>query len=255
LLCRQSSYSTYAFAGLFAHDVELTPETIEDLTSTTKIPALAVLHRETSTEEHRDLWKINDSWASMGLCKCRKVSNLFCFEHRANVCEHCMIKDHPKCIVRSYLQWLQDSEFSSECRLCRQPLAAADVLRLPCYDVFHWDCLAKHFAALPAHTAPAGYTCPTCESRAIPTDSMSGPVVDAVRQAFSDTAWGRSPPVLPQNPARVTAKHGRLRPHPQPTPASIWALPPIMCLPTLDSITAARLDYSPSRSSVHGSRV
>jgi len=39
--------------GLFAHDVELTPETIEDLTSTTKIPALAVLHRETSTEEHR----------------------------------------------------------------------------------------------------------------------------------------------------------------------------------------------------------
>jgi len=152
----------------------------------------------------------------MGLCKCRKVSNLFCFEHRANVCEHCMIKDHPKCIVRSYLQWLQDSEFSSECRLCRQPLAAADVLRLPCYDVFHWHCLAKHFAALPAHTAPAGYTCPTCESRAIPTDSMSGPVVDAVRQAFSDTAWGA---VTPRAPAKPSEGDSKARPAAAPSPA------------------------------------
>lgn len=34
----------------------------------------------------------------MGLCKCpkRKVTNLFCFEHRVNVCEHCLVANHTK---------------------------------------------------------------------------------------------------------------------------------------------------------------
>ena len=34
----------------------------------------------------------------MGLCKCpqRKVTNQFCFEHRVNVCEHCMVNRHQK---------------------------------------------------------------------------------------------------------------------------------------------------------------
>uniref|UniRef100_A0A3B3ST85 Zinc finger protein-like 1 n=1 Tax=Paramormyrops kingsleyae TaxID=1676925 RepID=A0A3B3ST85_9TELE len=34
----------------------------------------------------------------MGLCKCpkRKVTNLFCFEHRVNVCEHCLVTNHSK---------------------------------------------------------------------------------------------------------------------------------------------------------------
>lgn len=34
----------------------------------------------------------------MGLCKCpkRKVTNQFCFEHRVNVCEHCMVTNHSK---------------------------------------------------------------------------------------------------------------------------------------------------------------
>lgn len=34
----------------------------------------------------------------MGLCKCpkRDVTNQFCYEHRVNVCENCMVKSHPK---------------------------------------------------------------------------------------------------------------------------------------------------------------
>ncbi len=43
----------------------------------------------------------------MGLCKCpkRKVTNQFCFEHRVNVCEHCMIQKHPKVSNSSYKQY------------------------------------------------------------------------------------------------------------------------------------------------------
>ncbi|KIH48014.1 hypothetical protein ANCDUO_21920, partial [Ancylostoma duodenale] len=36
------------------------------------------------------------SGGEMGLCKCprKKVTNLFCFEHRVNVCEHCLVENH-----------------------------------------------------------------------------------------------------------------------------------------------------------------
>ena len=35
---------------------------------------------------------------AMGLCKCpkKKVTNQFCFEHRVNVCEHCLVSNHPR---------------------------------------------------------------------------------------------------------------------------------------------------------------
>ncbi|KAI2560855.1 ZFPL1 isoform 8 [Pan troglodytes] len=71
----------------------------------------------------------------MGLCKCpkRKVTNLFCFEHRVNVCEHCLVANHAKCIVQSYLQWLQDSDYNPNCRLCNIPLASRETTRLVCY--------------------------------------------------------------------------------------------------------------------------
>ena len=57
---------------------------------------------------------------TMGLCKCpkRKVTNQFCFEHRVNVCEHCMVSSHSTCPVQSYLQWLQDSDYNPNCFFC-----------------------------------------------------------------------------------------------------------------------------------------
>lgn len=35
---------------------------------------------------------------AMGLCKCpkRKVTNLFCYVHKVNVCENCMVEQHPR---------------------------------------------------------------------------------------------------------------------------------------------------------------
>nr|KAF6439549.1 zinc finger protein like 1 [Molossus molossus] len=112
----------------------------------------------------------------MGLCKCpkRKVTNLFCFEHRVNVCEHCLVANHAKCIVQSYLQWLQDSDYSSNCRLCNTPLAARETTRLVCYDLFHWACLNERAAQLPQNTAPAGYQCPSCSGPIFPPSGPPG---------------------------------------------------------------------------------
>ncbi|XP_061400918.1 zinc finger protein-like 1 homolog [Musca vetustissima] len=130
----------------------------------------------------------------MGLCKCpkRSVTNQFCFEHRVNVCEHCMVQSHPKCIVQSYLQWLRDSDYVSNCTLCSTGLEEGECVRLVCYHVFHWDCLNARQSALPANTAPRGHTCPVCDTEIFPTTNLVSPVADALKQKLSQANWGRN---------------------------------------------------------------
>ncbi|KAJ8405172.1 hypothetical protein AAFF_G00321630 [Aldrovandia affinis] len=136
---------------------------------------------------------------TMGLCKCpkRKVTNLFCFEHRVNVCEHCLVSNHSKCIVQSYLQWLQDSDYNPNCQLCSTPLAAQDTIRLVCYDVFHWSCLNELATRLPLHTAPAGYQCPSCQGSVFPPSNLASPVADVLRERLSSVNWARAGLGLP----------------------------------------------------------
>lgn len=135
----------------------------------------------------------------MGLCKCpkRKVTNLFCFEHRVNVCEHCLVSNHNKCIVQSYLQWLQDSDYNPNCTLCDTPLTPQDTVRLVCYDVFHWACLDSLASRLPLHTAPAGYQCPTCQGPIFPPSNLASPIADALREQLSSVNWARAGLGLP----------------------------------------------------------
>lgn len=136
---------------------------------------------------------------NMGLCKCpkRKVTNLFCFEHRVNVCEHCMVSNHPKCIIQSYCQWLKDSDYSSLCGTCNTELAQEECLRLICYHVFHIKCLDEYCRQYPANTAPAGFVCPTCSSPIFPAANLVSPVADNLRAAISKRAWAREGLGLP----------------------------------------------------------
>lgn len=138
----------------------------------------------------------------MGLCKCpkKKVTNLFCFEHRVNVCEHCLVANHPRCIVQSYLQWLQDSDYDPTCQLCRVDLSTEDsgeCVRLVCYDVFHWKCLDKYARSFPANTAPAGYTCPSCKSCIFPAPNVASPVAETLRKVLIQVNWARAGLGLP----------------------------------------------------------
>ncbi|XP_054733350.1 zinc finger protein-like 1 homolog [Anastrepha obliqua] len=130
----------------------------------------------------------------MGLCKCpkRQVTNQFCFEHRVNVCENCMVQNHPKCIVQSYLQWLRDSDYVSNCTLCSTTLEQGECVRLVCYHVFHWDCLNARQSSLPANTTPRGHQCPICETEIFPNSNLVSPVADALKTYLSQANWGRN---------------------------------------------------------------
>lgn len=135
----------------------------------------------------------------MGLCKCpkKRVTNQFCFEHRVNVCEHCMVKNHPKCIVQSYLQWLQDSDYNPICELCTKELASEDCVRLICYHVYHWACLDQFAHQLPPTTAPAGYMCPSCKVGLFPAHNLVSPVADVLREKLAGINWARAGLGLP----------------------------------------------------------
>ncbi|XP_063221689.1 zinc finger protein-like 1 [Bacillus rossius redtenbacheri] len=135
----------------------------------------------------------------MGLCKCpkKRVTNQFCFEHRVNVCEHCMVTNHPKCIVQSYLQWLQDSDYNPVCELCTKELASEDCVRLICYHVYHWACLDQYARQLPATTAPAGYVCPSCKVGLFPAANLVSPVADVLREKLAGVNWARAGLGLP----------------------------------------------------------
>ncbi|ALC47418.1 CG5382 [Drosophila busckii] len=130
----------------------------------------------------------------MGLCKCPKklVTNQFCFEHRVNVCEHCMVQSHPKCIVQSYLQWLRDSDYISNCTLCGTTLEQGECVRLVCYHVYHWDCLNARQASLPANTTPSGHQCPSCNVEIFPTSNLVSPVAEALKKYLAQVNWGRN---------------------------------------------------------------
>lgn len=135
----------------------------------------------------------------MGLCKCpkRRVTNQFCFEHRVCVCENCMVTNHPICVVQSYLQWLQDSDYNSICELCNKELHIDDSIRLTCYHVFHWSCLDHFCRQLPPTTAPRGYTCPSCKNPLFPPANLVSPVADVLKEKLAGVNWARAGLGLP----------------------------------------------------------
>lgn len=139
----------------------------------------------------------------MGLCKCprKKVTNLFCFEHRVNVCEHCLVENHHDCIVQSYLQWLTDCDFDTNCSLCERPLADAETIRLQCLHLLHWSCLDQWARRLPDTTAPAGYCCPFCREALFPAPNQTSPMIDELRSKLQCANWARAGlglPLLPE---------------------------------------------------------
>uniref|UniRef100_A0A8R1Y0E6 Zinc finger protein-like 1 homolog n=1 Tax=Onchocerca volvulus TaxID=6282 RepID=A0A8R1Y0E6_ONCVO len=130
----------------------------------------------------------------MGLCKCakKKVTSLFCFEHRVNVCEYCLVENHCKCVVQSYLSWLADSDYDTNCMLCSTPLESKETVRLKCLHLFHWECLDAWACHLPRNTAPAGYKCQQCQEGIFPAPNQTSPTIEHLRTILQQANWARA---------------------------------------------------------------
>lgn len=138
-----------------------------------------------------------------------------------------MVTNHAKCIIQSYLQWLQDSDYNPICELCMNELNTEDCIRLTCYHVFHWRCLDHYSRHLPATTAPAGYTCPSCRTALFPPHNLVSPVADVLREKLAGVNWARAGlglPLLSEDrevkPILPPAGHNSNRVSASPSPTS-----------------------------------
>ncbi|CAI8019076.1 Zinc finger protein-like 1 [Geodia barretti] len=139
----------------------------------------------------------------MGLCRCekRRVTNLFCFVHQVNVCEDCMISQHHRCVVQSYLKWLEDADYDPVCVLCTKSIQeGGDVVRLVCYDVYHVACLDSYGRSLVSTTTPTNYLCPKCKDPLIPPPNMASPVACRLRDVLRGFPWATTSTNTPTPP-------------------------------------------------------
>ena len=116
----------------------------------------------------------------MGICKgCGSVvTSLYCYAHRVNVCESCIVELHPRCKVQSYRSWLGDVDADPNCPLCHSNLEEGDVVRLVCLDLFHLDCLCRHTREQPVDSVPK---CPLCSCPILPPINNASPIAESLR--------------------------------------------------------------------------
>lgn len=119
----------------------------------------------------------------MGLCKCPKkeFTSLFCYKHRVNVCQHCMVSRHSDCVIRSYLKWLEDCSYDPNCSLCSRDLEEFECVRLVCLDVFHLQCLNKYMSDRSGSCAD----CPCCGEAVLPAENLVSPLAQTLRSKLS----------------------------------------------------------------------
>jgi len=121
----------------------------------------------------------------MGLCKCKKRTSLFCFVHKKAVCEGCIPTEHETCVVKTYLEWLQDSEYEpAVCIVCHGALTAENTTRLVCLDLIHTPCLDNHVRSLPPDSTAS---CPRCQAALLPPPSSTAQPTLARRLAAHAT--------------------------------------------------------------------
>ncbi|KAF2071231.1 hypothetical protein CYY_007448 [Polysphondylium violaceum] len=131
----------------------------------------------------------------MGICKCKKRSDDFCFQHKKFICDHCIVTDHPVCYIRSYIDWLTDSEFEeSLCGVCKGNLAndSENSIRLCCYHLYHPECIDVYAATLPDSTSMFGYPCPKCNAPILPESNNESTLANTIRTKFSMSMWAEN---------------------------------------------------------------
>ncbi len=69
---------------------------------------------------------------------------------------------------------------------------SGEVVRLACYDLFHWECFNKWALENHGEATPASkYLCPDCKSPVFPPKALVSPVADVIRAKFATVGWGR----------------------------------------------------------------
>jgi len=197
----------------------------------------------------------------MGICKCRKRTDLFCFVHKKAVCEACICSDHQVCVVKSYFDWLSEPEYEQPvCGVCKGEVDANNMVRFLCLDMFHPECIDVYASSLPANTAMAGYTCPTCDKPILPAPGNTSVLALEIRKAFAHSPWAARVMGTPDeenvdlsSPAETPKIQQQSQENPHSSlPPSSPSFHPSLSLPSIPSMTPDTTPYTtPSQPDMH----
>ena len=141
-------------------------------------------------------------------------------------------------MVKTYLQWLQDSEFDPNCPLCKESFvktvsgSTKPTIRLPCFginiiiiiptqpynlDLFHWDCLEAELVRGGEQLLSLSRAkCPLCRVSILP-GSDDSPLSLQIRSILSKTRWAdQLPPLKPSTSEKQSTERDPLNSNPNP---------------------------------------
>jgi len=128
----------------------------------------------------------------MGICKCRKRSELFCYHCEKAVCFDCITEpSHKLAKVTTYVEWLNKPDNPPPvCPLSNKPLTEKDeVIRFMNMQIFLLEAINEYGSSLPNVTALAGFTIPGTEEPMVPPPEDHSKLAQQIREKLSRFPW------------------------------------------------------------------
>jgi len=136
----------------------------------------------------------------MGICKCRKRTDLYCYLHSKAVCSDCVVDcDENLAHIGSYVEWLQDPNPPPPlCALSKTPLdATVETIRLTDFKIYSLQAVDGYVASLGAEKAqqailPSGMPI-------VPPPTVHSRLAQRIRLSLSERfAWAVQAPLPPE---------------------------------------------------------
>jgi len=128
----------------------------------------------------------------MGICKCRKRTDLFCWHCHRAVCLDCITdEEHNLAYVGTYIKWLDSPESPPlVCPLSKAIITATDeVIRFMNLDIFLLSSIDEYGKNKPPNTALAGFTIPGTNDPMVPPPEDKSKLAQQIRQKLNKFPW------------------------------------------------------------------
>eukprot|EP01124_Arcella_intermedia_P012803 TRINITY_DN19181_c0_g1_i2.p1 TRINITY_DN19181_c0_g1~~TRINITY_DN19181_c0_g1_i2.p1 ORF type:complete len:276 (-),score=47.34 TRINITY_DN19181_c0_g1_i2:111-938(-) len=128
----------------------------------------------------------------MGICKCRKRTDLFCYHCQKAVCYDCMVEEgHALSKIATYEDWLNNATNPPPtCALSGRPInSTSESIRFTNLKLYHLEAINEYGSSKPKSTALAGYTIPELRIPMVPPVEDQSKLAQQIREKLSRFEW------------------------------------------------------------------
>lgn len=122
----------------------------------------------------------------MGVCKCKKRTDLWCRRTVKPVCLDCIVdSDHQLSTIIQYVDWLNNpiEQEPIICPLTKTPIVdPLNSIRFTNLQIFHLDAIIEYCSQFPLNTAAAGFVIPGSEIQMLPASNDQSALANQIRE-------------------------------------------------------------------------